>query len=279
MAIVKSKKGEVPSGKAGRICFRNTKSGIVMVQLPDKVNNPQTPKQQRGRLLMSHLTQFFTVLKEELPYAFEGKAPGKTDTNAFVAANYHGEYPVFLPELWRKNHATVLAPYQVTDGYLPHIHTHKSGSLLRSDISLGDLAVGESTTIGALSKAIIANNGDMLRGDVILYLECWQEVDDMGVPHVSATCRRLRLNPADRHSARTLTEGFCPCDGFLGQDSEAEGHADGAAWIHLRQKEEQFHVSPQHLVVRDISKVLRYGTEEALMNAVNKLKWNDIEPF
>ncbi|MCQ2281183.1 MAG: hypothetical protein MJZ99_00940 [Bacteroidales bacterium] len=281
MAILKEESSGNLSGKLGRVGCRNTKHGTVMVQLPDVVVNPRTPKQQRGRLLLNHLTRFFTQIKPELPNAFEIKAPNHTDTNAFVSANYHGSYPVFLPELWRQNYASVLAPYRVTDGYLPSVEVVLSGSGYRTNISLDGLALGPDATVGDWAEAILENNDDYHPGDEIIYLACWQRVSPEGVPQVAAKSYRLVLDPGDERLASAVlpAEGFGMVDGFLGQPLSAGDAADGFAWIHYREQGGRFQISSQYLTVRDLSRADRYGTDEALAAAVASLKWDEINPF
>ena len=191
-------------GSVGDVTFRRTKSGVVVSEKVTHAENPRTPAQQRGRFIVGHLIAFFTQLKAVLPEAFENKSARMTDTNAFVSANYHNDYPVFLPLCWRKDRGTVLAPYRVTDGYFPAVEVSPSGTGYRTDIRLGGMTIGDTTTVAQLSHAIVENNLSFSMGDEVVYLSLHQIVNDLGTPKVRVRAYRLRLDSDDQRQVRSL---------------------------------------------------------------------------
>ena len=268
-------------GSTGDVTFRRTKYGVVMTERITHPKNPQTPAQQRGRFIVSHLTAFFTQLKEVLPEAFENKSATLTDTNAFVSANYHNDYPVFLPLRWRKDRGTVLAPYRVTDGYFPAIGATPSGTGYRTDILLGGLVISAATTVAQLSQAIVENNVAFDMGDEVMYLSFRQTVNDLGTPKIRARAYRLRLSDDDMRAVGQLLpcEGFHSNNGYLGQAADGVAEDDGFCWIHYRKTAQHFRISTQYILVPDTTPAERYGTDEALDFALRSTLSTPIPAF
>ncbi len=270
MARTVGKDGLGFSGSIGKITFRQTKHGTVVCAKSEEPKNRRTPAQQRGRLIMRHLTSFFTKLKPHLPLAFETKASNLTDTNAFVSANYHGKHPVFLSLTWRERGAVVLAPYIITDGTLPEVETELCQGAYRTDIRVGDAPLSSYGSMGRLARELIARNSGLHNGDEIIYIAGCQTIDCEGVPRVSFSHQRLVLDTMDPSpvDAAALGEGFCNHGGFLGQEAGREPMADGFAWVHLSHGGRRTRVSSQRLVLKSTTLCDMMGTDEALMDAI-----------
>lgn len=257
------------SGSIGDITFRITPSGQVASQRVSNPHNPRTAHQQRGRMVMSHLTAFFTHLKPYLPQAFEGKAPGRTDTNAFVSANYHSPYPIFLPKRMRDDRGVVLAPYRVSQGTLPSIGIERGTVSYRTSLMVGPLDITPDTTIGQLSRELCSRNTSINSGDEIIYLSFKRMQRSGGTPTWAVECHSVVLDYRSRCRIydTVLPEGFCCHDGYLGHNPTQAPTADGFVWIVKRSTKAGFRISTQELVVPDLTEVLRYGTYEALLAA------------
>lgn len=270
MARTVGKDGLGFSGSIGHLTFRHTKHGVVVAAKSDSPKNRRTPAQQRGRLIMRHLTSFFTQLKPHLPLAFETKASNLTDTNAFVSANYHDRHPVFLSQIWRDMGALVLAPYRISDGTLPEIAVTEADGVYSTDIQVGHEPLSAYATVGALAAALLKRNADFRVGDEIIYIAGYQSVDVEGVPRVEFRHWGLVLDPCDKTplDASLLGEGFCNQGGFLGRRADCEPSSDAFAWVHLAHSKHRTRVSPQRLILKSTALCDLLGTEEALMDAI-----------
>jgi hypothetical protein len=169
-----------------------------------------------------------------LNYGFESRPKNLSDYNMFVKVNMQ-QTPVYLTKQQVAGGACVAAPYQITQGSLPSIVISGTGSSAATDIYLGSLSLGASTTVAEFSQAVVNNNEDYRYGDQISYFLVKQKVNaDTGIPYCQFSAAKVVLEAADT----TILWDAVPRNGFYAQDAML-GHygSDGDcvfAWVHSR---------------------------------------------
>lgn len=229
--------------------------------------------QMRNRCQFGNLAANSQLFAHRLARPFEFKPPRQTDFNLFVQANY-GMHPVYLTRHQVLSGACVLVPYIFSRGSLAPIacnlinENQNENKVLVSDLSLGELVIGEGTTVGEFSQALIANNNDWREGDEISFFHAVQIIDTyLEVPRARMNSCRLVLDTTDSELLRNivLATGFATVDGKLGMNTPMENA--GAAWVHSRKRADGSHrVSTQFLFVAS-SILADYQSEEAFQQA------------
>lgn len=206
---------------------------------------------------------------------YQTKGPGKTNYNVFTALAIQGT-DIYLPKKEALNTACVLVPLTISNGTLPTIDTKFDGTGVRSDINVGNLAIGPDTKISELAQAILSNNQNFQKGDILTFVSARQEIwPPFDYPHVSFSSCSL---PLDTHDDRPLSvlqhsaEAFCVREGFL-----ASTIAEGACtWVHERQGGEdgkdQPYYSTQTFWCSNEEMINRYHSQAALDASIESYK-------
>lgn len=244
--------GSQLSGKVGQIIFRNTKYGTVAYEAPAKPSVPlRTEAQMQIRTQWSNLAAVYKMFNSTLKKGFEGIGNTMSDYNAFIQANTN-VVRVYVPKYVRLNGGSVLAPYQITRGSLPSIAMAKNGSgVLVTDIALGSLVIGDSTTVAEFSAAVLAYNDDWANGDQLTFFYGQQSVDAVtSIPRAKITGYRVVLDTTDTSLLMGVVSalGFTTVDNKLGMGLAISESA--AVWIHSRDASgSDLKVSTQYMYV------------------------------
>ena len=94
---------------------------------------------------MARLNGILTKLQGSVG-SFGGARNGRSDYNKFVSANL-GKAPVYLTKQEAQAGASIVAPYEVTHGSIKSIKINGKGNQAVTDISLGNLAITDETTV------------------------------------------------------------------------------------------------------------------------------------
>ena len=221
-------------GSAGSLTFRRSAGRTIVSEKVTEVKISRTEPQQRHRTKWANVVQMYKGIRPLLNYGFETKPQGVTDYNMFVKVNMQ-QTPVYLTKQQVAGGACVAAPYQITQGSLPSIVISGTGSSAATDIYLGSLSLGASTTVAEFSQAVVNNNEDYRYGDQISYFLVKQKVNaDTGIPYCQFSAAKVVLDAADT----TILWDAVPRNGFYAQDAML-GHYgnDGDcvfAWVHSR---------------------------------------------
>ena len=259
------------SGKVGQLIYRQTKYGTVVYEAPAKASVPQrTEAQMQIRTQWGNMAAVYRQFNQTLKKGFEGLNGKMNDYNAFIQANTN-VVKVYVPKSVRLNGGSVLAPYQITRGTLPSVAMVKnSGGVLVSDIGLGSLVIGESTTVADFANAVIAYNTGFEAGDQLTFFYGQQSTDAVtGIPRARIYGYKVMLNPGDSTLLLEVVSalGFTSVDGKLGMSSSI---TDGAAvWVHSREDGTSgLKVSTQFLYV-DSSVLASYQGSQAMEASAN----------
>lgn len=265
------------SGKVGQIIYRQTKYGTVAYEAKAKSSVPQrTEGQMQIRTQWSNLAAVYKQFNSTLKKGFEGLNGQMSDYNAFIQANTN-VVRVYVPKQVRLNGGSVLAPYQITRGSLPSIAISKNGDgVLVSDISVGSLAIGDSTTVAEFSAAVIAFNEGWQNGDQITFFYGQQSVDAVtGIPRARISGWKVVLDTTDAMPLNEVSGSI----GFASvQGSGSSGYvlgmslaiSDGAAvWVHSRDASgSELKVSTQYMYV-DSSVLAQFQGDGAFGSAAD----------
>ena len=254
------------SGKVGDLLYQVRGGEQLIRGVPSRVKNPRTELQMAQRMKWPNVLAVYRALQPYMKDCFETKQGGQTDYNRFMGINLHAE-PVYLEKSAARLGAAIVAPYVISQGSLPSIQVN--GATPTTDIALGQLTIGDDTTVAEFAQAVVQNNGSYRYGDQLSFFRLVQEEDSQdGHPYISVTATRVNLDPTDTSTLRSVASasGFSTVSGMLGADAALDGA--GIAWIHSRTVNGKTRVSSQRLVV-DNDLLEEYGTAQMLSVATN----------
>lgn len=243
-------------GSVGAVTYtrqKGTGDTIAKQKVPKHVIARQTLGLMRQRMQWANIVSMWRSLNVVGWHpSFPTRKLGQSDYNAFVSRNV-GRNRVWLTHDEVRGNACVVAPYMLTNGSLQSIvvsinSTHQGVS----DIAVGDLTIGASTTLVAFSQAIVTNNpGRFAYGDQLTLVVATQNVDGVsGVPTCEVKCYEVTLqdtDPDDRLLEDILGANvYRVQDGFLCGVPSIIG---GVAMVQSRETADGVQVSTQSLVV------------------------------
>lgn len=274
MAIIHSTAIGKAKGSLGNITYR-TQGGVCIgsERVPKGSGKSRSLAQMMIRTQFANLINLWQAFTGNDRPSFEARTSRVSDYNLFISRNNNAA-PVYLTRSFAGQGACVVAPYLVTEGSLPAIDVSASGvsGEVGTDISLGNLRIGEATTVGQLSAAIIANNEDFIDGDQITVFVIRQETNSQtNVPYVRVLPFKMVLNSSDSNTTMTdldpegLVFANQGSSDKLGMNQTING---GVVYIHSRKVNGETKVSTQRLVVANTI-LSSYQTPTAMMSAIN----------
>ena len=257
-------------GSIGNYTFARVNGQTIAKQKVDKKSVPvRTKSQMLTRMQFANLIHLYQSFKGTLHPSFEGKAARVSDYNEFIRSNINGNR-VYLTKGMSSQGGCVVAAYQVTRGSLPSVEVDfGNANVPESDIAMGTLTLGNSTTLKAFSDAVVQNNPGWQSGDQLSVFIARQMMDSgTGVPRVTIDAIEVTL---DVEASTTLLKDvmdislFNVVDGCLGLSGPVNG---GVAFVHSRKTQSGTKVSTQFFVVSN-TYLAQYQTAEAFVAAVN----------
>ena len=235
-------------GSIGDLTFKQVNGQTVVSQKITAISNPRTEAQMRTRTRFTNIVQMYRGIRPLLNNGFENRPAGCSDYNMFVCINMQ-KPAVYLTKQQRAGGACVAAPYQITQGSLPSIVLSGSGNATKTDIYVGSLTLGGTTTVGQFSQAVVNNNSDYKYGDQISFFRIQQKTnEETGIPYCQFAGTKVVLDSADERKLWDLVDrtGFATSDSCL---SHNESNFVGAfGWVHSRKSNGKTLVSSQSLV-------------------------------
>lgn len=271
MAIVRSLAIGRATGSMGGITYRTIGGDTISSQKRGKSSVKLSYTQSVNIVSWANAVNFWQAFQGNDRPSFENRRPRVSDFNEFIAASRNT--PVYLTRTQSQQGGCVVAPYRVTRGSLPSIEVVTSGNNgeVGTDISLGNLSVGETTTIKQISDAIINNNEGFLNGDAIVCFVARQSTNTVtSVPYTVIDEFKLTLNQTDNE---TLVSEVDPnlevfttmaSSDKLGMSQAVNG---GVVYIHTRLTTEGTKVSTQTFVVNN-TLLASYTTDASRDNAI-----------
>lgn len=254
-------------GSIGNVTYAQLNGQTVAKEKVAPKDKPtRTLAQMELRTAWANIIAFWRTFSGNLKPSFESKPRTLSDYNMFVSANA-GVNRVYLTSEEARNGGCVVDSYQITRGSLPSIGiTFGENNIPKSDIAVGGLALGASTTLKTFSKAILDNNTDWVNGDQLSIFISHQTVDSQtGVPRVKTESVEITL---DKNNETALLGDMIDIDlltvsdGYLALAGSVNG---GVAMVHSRKSLSKTLVSTQFMVVQN--PLLPSYTSDAAMDA------------
>lgn len=256
-------------GSVGQYTFQRLNGQTVAKEKVEKKAVPtRTLAQMIRRVRWANLVNLYRSFEGTLHPSFEGKDPKVSDYNMFMQSNI-GMSPIALTKNQAVQGGCVVDAYQITRGQLPAIAVEfGAGDIPETDIAVGTLNLGSSTTLKAFSDAIIANNTGWRNGDQLSFYIARQTLDALtGVPRVDVTAVEVTLNTSD---ATTILGDvfdvtlFGVVDGCIALAGTVNG---GVAAVHSRKANGKTIVSTQYFVISN-SYASQFNTKGAFDEAI-----------
>ena len=237
-------------GSVGSFTFKQNGGQTVVSEKITQTTNAKTNGQQKQRMKWTNVIRMYQVLTPYLKLAFGGARNGRSDYNQFVSVNL-GMEPAYLTKQEAQAGACLVAPYEVTRGLIKPISVSGKGNQAVTDISLGDLAITDETTVKEFSNAVVQNNALYEYGDQITFFLVRQDVNDvtmLPMAEVDACC--VVLDKASKTKLLTVVDdrGFSVQEGRLAAQAANDFGDHGLVWIHSRKEAAKTLVSTQHLI-------------------------------
>ena len=259
------------SGKLGAYVFARRKGEQISRSWVKPVDT-KTTAQGRQRSALANIVRIYQASPSFFKSAFANKPSNQSDYNALVSRNIGKSPRIHLPKNVAESGGGVVAPYVISDGGLQSIIVTGIGITARTNIAVGaDFTIDASTTVAALSKAILENNTFIEEGDQLSYISIEQYTDG-GVPKLRARKYELIISA----SGAGLALDFIPSFGLSvsgGFIAHGEFVYSGAfAWVLSRDKGGKIDVSRQALIVTDESLYSAYVGQQAIATANTSYK-------
>ena len=267
-------------GSIGQYTFQRLNGQTVAKEKVEKKAIPvRTLTQMLRRVRWANIVNMYRAFEGTLHPSFESKDPRVSDYNMFIQANI-GSSNVALSKSEAVQGACVVAPYQITRGQLPGIMVSVDSShAFTTDVSVGSLSIGASTTLKAFSDAIIQNNPTWRDGDQLSLYIATQTVDGVsGLPRVEMQAIEVTLDTSDED---TLLEDITGQNVYDVQDGMLKYKAaliGGIACVHSRKVNGKTLVSTQRFVV-DNPSLAQYTTQAAFDTAIESYGGVNKEQF
>ena len=241
---------------------------VVRKKVERKATPSRSRRQMKHRVVFCNLVNVYRAFTGKLHPSFENKAEGRSDYNEFMSANL-GSNGVALKASDARQGGCVVAGYQVTRGSLPSVVvSFGEGQVPVTDIDLGGMTIGASTTLATFSQAVVENNDGWMQGDQLTVFVAHQLLDSItGVPRVTIVGKELTLDVADDSTllGDVLDANFLAAvDGKLAMGGPVNG---AVAVVHSRLTKSGTRVSTQFFVVNN-PMLSQYQTDEAFEAAM-----------
>ena len=269
---------QLNNGRVGNIRYV-TKDGNTYTRTAScAAYNPRTDGQMRTRTRVCNITNNYRLLKDFLLKCFERSNKCVTRFNFFFQLASKAT-PVYLTKELGRSGAAVAAPYAVSEGSLPPIqYALNTNGILESNLSLGDLTIGEASTVGELAKALVdGSDGRIQYGDFISFIEVIQK-GSVAFPTIAVKCDNVKLieNSTEVLAEKVLTHGFASEGGHLAMDGEPEAGCYG--WIHSRENG-SVAVSSQYLYNCNQEMLAQFGSDSAFETARSSYGTSEAKAF
>lgn len=256
-------------GKVGDLVFARRLGQQTTRAYNSNPRDAKTRSQVTQRVKIANVIAMYRALKNVCNHSFEGLSVGQSCYNAFVKANLTGNQ-VSLTKEAASLGACIVAPYLISRGSLASIIVEGTGADAVTNISVGNLAISGTTTIGQFAKAVVANNAGIEHGDQLTYVSCVQQTDaNTGNPVVVSGIYEVTLDSNSTDLLRKFIPevGSSVKNGFLAH-GPLIGRG-GFAWIISRKPVGgSLMVSTQRLILTSPDVYDEYVTESANTKAI-----------
>ena len=258
-------------GSVGAVTYRRV-DGVTLAS--QKVPMKSTARRTRAVMLQRMKWANLVALWKSLNVrgwhpSFPKETFGVTDFQAFMSANLKTA-GIYIDKGSQRAGVTIAAPAKITEGTLTPIVIEDETNIPLTNIGVGTLNIGGSTTLKAFSDAVIANNADWRNGDKLTLITMNNVETDPNAPTVKVDMQQVQLDTST--DAQTIILGdvidvamFTVRDGFLSWVNAVTG---AIAAVHSRNNGDgTTSVSRQSLVCNNATLIARYTGNVAFEKA------------
>lgn len=252
MAIINNGLLGSSRNKVGSIVTYRLKGQDIARSKAAQVSNPRSLAQMQQRVKLANLVGMYRANRAWMDgLAFSTRPARWSDYNAFVSANI-AMNRISLTKEQAAAGTTIVAPYIVSRGSLPTIEVNPTtANVWQTNIGVGDLViVAASTTVGELSRAILANNNGLQQGMQLSLVMNYQQQSGTAY-YVTSRYYEVILNPNDSAllSTRMDMQHIGVSEGNLAYTRGESDPIVGFAFILSLTEANKTRVSTQRLVL------------------------------
>ena len=244
------------NGSVGAVTYRRVGGVTIASQkVPMHVEAKKTPRLMFTRMRWVNLVALWKAINQAGWHpSFMRDNRRISDFNMFLRSNMPTARTYITKDVSRAMGA-VVAPVILTSpsSLMPIEVEFGSNNIPESDIAVGSLTLGNSTTLKAFSDAIVNENADWAIGDKLTILILRQLLSPVGIPQVVPDYLEVTLQNNDAAST-TLLKNVIDIsmlnvvDGCLALSGPVNG---GCAFVHSRIIDGETRCSGQSLVVNN----------------------------
>lgn len=265
MAVVRNAANTVRRGRIGETTYYVSNGQQIARQARNDSNYGETARrseaQQSRRVLWANIVNFYKASSSWMAKAFETKRNGQTDYNKFMQVNV-GAARINLTREQAAAGACVADNFIVSQGSLPSVEMTLQLSSWVTNINLGNLVIGDSTTNAEFTAAIESTNANLRRGMQLSFVSYQQTVDALGIPRLISRLYEITLDAESQSLVRNYLPAFCSTtvDGKLGTNSSLS--IGGFAYIVSDLSSGSLRVSTQRLNTINAALIAQYTSKE-----------------
>lgn len=257
------------SGNVGAMSFRRRGADTVVAERAytnSSKGNGATEAQRAHRCKLGNIVNFYRVINKIEARAWEGKKPYVSDFNMLASLNLAGS-PIYFTKDEAQLNASVIAPYIVSRGSLEPLQQSVIEGSFDSGITVAEGVDLETSTVGLVSQAILANNADWQADDklsVALLFQGQRTVSGVLIPIVECYYFEMTLDV----NSEVLFKDI-PNYGTVVPALDENRHllfnlgCDAAFAIHSRQSSGYLETSEQRVIMGNPQDAtyLKYGSQ------------------
>lgn len=279
MAIINAIAIGKAKGSLGNMTLRYVKGDTIGSQKVLKKGKGGTRRQVKVRARWGNIVNMYKSFGDALLLAFETAKGRQSDFNMFCGKNI-SRSKVYLTAGEVRQGGAVVFPAMISEGSLPSISlVLATGDVFESNINVGSIAITASTTLKAVSTAIVNNNRDFQFGDQLSAFIVKQQMNsETFVPYVEVEKIEFTLDGNDEDTLfRDIAgaEAFSVVDGYLAFGQTVNG---GVAYVHSRKTADGLKTSTQWLAVQNAI-LPTYESVQQMNAALVSYHADDEEPF
>lgn len=271
MAKIRSTASFLHTGRIGNTTYY-VSGGTQVARVAQNSSNygeyaRRTTSQQSNRAKWANLVNFYKVSKGWMREAFESKLPRQSDYNKFMSVNLNSANIYLTRDMYAQG-GCVVSSFKISEGSLRTIGINQAGNQWATDLSLGTLTIGASTTVGEFSAALEDNNLGVKDGMQLSFISYQQDILSDSVPHLICTPYEVTLNRNSGATLRDYLPDFCSAtiNGFLATSARISIGAFAYVWSDSTSGRTL--VSSQRLISNNEALVDQYTSELAKAAAI-----------
>lgn len=271
MALIRNTASMRLKGRVGNTTYY-TEGGRLIARVSQNSSNygdtaSRTELQQNQRAKWGNLVNFYKLSKGWMKKAYENRKANQSDYNRFMQLNTAFARVYLTKDMYAQGGCVVDA-FRISEGSLRSIQVLPIDNKWLTDLSLGELAIDNTTTVGSFSQALISNNNHLHNNMQISFISYQQDVNQFGTPQLICTAYEVTLDTESTAILRDYLPVFCSSvvNGYLGTSNNISFGA--FAYVLSESVMGRTLVSTQMLITNNETLLEQYTSNEAIANSI-----------